>query len=104
MRLLAAIGLATALSIGVSGTVGYAQGKKAAPKATAPSLPSDAPKDATGQCKDGSYTTATSRRGACSAHGGIKLFATAQCKDGTYSFAKTTHGACSAHGGVKAAM
>jgi hypothetical protein len=33
--------------------------------------PSAAPGDATGLCKDGSYTTAASKRGACSGHGGI---------------------------------
>lgn len=30
------------------------------------------PAGATGQCKDGSYTTAQTRRGACSDHGGVK--------------------------------
>jgi hypothetical protein len=30
------------------------------------------PKDATGQCKDGSYTSAENKRGACSDHGGVK--------------------------------
>src|SRR5581483_3642439 len=29
------------------------------------------PADATAQCKDGTYTTAKSKRGACSGHGGI---------------------------------
>jgi hypothetical protein len=33
--------------------------------------PANAPANATGQCKDGSYTTASSKRGACSGHGGI---------------------------------
>jgi uncharacterized protein with FMN-binding domain len=89
------------------------------------------PKGATGQCKDGTYTTAQSRQGACSRHGGVATWfadqapaskapaprttapaaasqpssnrpanATAQCKDGTYSTAKTRQGACSRHGGV----
>ena len=74
---------------------------KATKQAAESVLPNDAPKDATGQCTDGTYTTAASRRGACSGHGGVKTFATARCTDGTYSFAKSTKGACSGHGGVK---
>jgi hypothetical protein len=31
-----------------------------------------APSGSTGECKDGSYTTAASKRGACSGHGGVK--------------------------------
>ena len=74
---------------------------KATKQAVESALPNDAPKDATGQCTDGTYTTAASRRGACSGHGGVKMFATARCTDGSYSFAKSTKGACSGHGGVK---
>ena len=33
--------------------------------------PANAPGNATGQCKDGSFTTASSTRGACSGHGGV---------------------------------
>jgi hypothetical protein len=89
------------------------------------------PKGATAQCKDGTFSTAASRRGACSGHGGVATWfadksepnrtaektetkapqqttknaaptdATAQCKDGTYSKAKSQRGACSGHGGVR---
>lgn len=31
-----------------------------------------APPDATGECKDGTYTTAAKKEGACSSHGGVK--------------------------------
>ena len=74
---------------------------KATKKAVESALPSDAPKDATGQCVDGTYTTAATRTGACSGHGGVKLFASARCTDGTLSFAKSAKGVCSGHGGVK---
>ena len=33
-----------------------------------------APKGATGQCNDGSYTRAKTQRGACSQHGGVKTW------------------------------
>jgi uncharacterized protein DUF3761 len=32
------------------------------------------PKDATAQCKDGTYSTAKTKRGACSGHGGIQTW------------------------------
>lgn len=88
------------------------------------------PKNATAQCKDGTYSTAKTQQGACSKHGGVQSWfgdatssttvatktetrttthtktsipkgATAQCKDGSYSKAKTQEGACSKHGGVQ---
>ena len=31
-----------------------------------------APKGSTGECKDGSYTSAETKRGACAGHGGVK--------------------------------
>jgi hypothetical protein len=80
-----------------------------------------APGDATGKCKDGSYTTSDSKRGACRGHGGVAEWrgpsdkpatggstasnkapdnATGKCKDGTFTSAETKQGACRGHGGV----
>jgi hypothetical protein len=79
-----------------------------------------APADATGECKDGTYTKSEGKEGACSSHGGVKKWlapgkaaesvktaerpgdATGQCKDGSYSTAASKSGACSGHKGVKA--
>ena len=86
------------------------------------------PANVTAQCKDGTYSTAKTRRGACSGHGGVtKWFGaddaaksaagktptpegkaasarpanvTGQCQDGSYTTAATKRGACSGHGGV----
>ena len=48
---------------------------KAAPAPTPAPMPMAAkPANATGQCGDGTYTTAASQRGACSRHGGVKTW------------------------------
>ncbi len=91
--------------------------------------PADAPENATAQCTDNTYSTAKTKQGACSKHGGVKTWwgpstdsapasttksstsaptssnaapagSTAQCKDGSFSSAKTKQGACSGHGGI----
>jgi len=50
------------------------------------------PANATGQCKDGSYTTAKSKTGACSANDGVKTWSADEkgVKDDTKSAAKST--------------
>jgi len=59
-RLLTASLIAAALALAspASTTTAYAQANAA-------------PKDATGKCQDGTYSTAKTRRGACAGHGGI---------------------------------
>jgi hypothetical protein len=112
-RLLINLFLAAALSVAVPS---FAQ------------RPARAPKGATAQCGDGSYSHAQTERGACSQHGGVKAWwgpvvsapappsagrkgapatasvpkgASGQCVDGTYTRAKSQQGACSQHRGVK---
>jgi hypothetical protein len=50
------------------------------------------PADATGQCKDGSYTTAKSKQGACSGHDGVQTWYADEkgVKDNAKAAAKST--------------
>src|SRR5260370_5252178 len=113
-RLLSAAIAASALAVTVPTFIAPALAAQAKKPAAAAQKPADAPKDATGHCGDGSYTTAATKQGACSSHGRVKTWwgaanatsgdvpkgATAQCKDGTFSFAKLHRGAGRHQGGL----
>src|SRR3954449_66272 len=47
------------------------------------------PKDATAKCKDGTYTTAKTQRGACSGHGGVAKWTGATNSSGSLAAAPT---------------
>jgi hypothetical protein len=49
-----------------------------------------APADATGECKDGTYTTSASKEGACSSHGGVKKWMAKEDKADSKSKAEKT--------------
>ena len=68
--------------------------------------PGEVPRDATGRCQDGTWSSAEQKKGACSSHGGVQAWfgkppkkATARCNDGTWS-KSAGQGTCSGHGGV----
>ena len=105
---------------GIAEWYGTGGNAAATPAPAAPrSAPSAAPAGATARCNDGSYSTAKTRSGACSKHGGVAEWlagglapaagaaagapegATAICNDGTYSNSQHRSGTCSHHGGVK---
>jgi uncharacterized protein DUF3761 len=95
------------------------------------SVAAQMPAGTTGVCNDGSYTSAKTKSGACSRHGGVKTWltesaaapkagpapqaappakaaaaarpagATGACGDGSFTTSAKKSGACSRHGGVK---
>jgi hypothetical protein len=53
-------------------------------------LAAQKPANATGQCGDDSYTTAASKSGACSGHGGVKTWFADEAKKGAKAVEKGT--------------
>jgi hypothetical protein len=63
MRAIRSLGAATVLALTLTGLLTAQQ-----------ATPASAPKDATGQCTDGSYTTAKTQAKGCLKHGGVKTW------------------------------
>jgi hypothetical protein len=66
--------------------------------------PADAPKNSTGQCSDGSFTSAKTEQAACSKHGGVKTWwgATTTAKTQPKATTAPAKGASPATGGTAA--
>jgi hypothetical protein len=113
---------------GVATWFGTDRGPRARDDKASPATRRTTPARATVRCEDGTSSTAATRQGACSGHGGIASKsqssretsrakarpqaddewmttnaeeATARCVDGTYSKSQHHTGTCSYHGGVK---
>ena len=110
------ISTAISASLMLASAVGYA------------GAPANAPAGTTGLCKDGSFYSGPTKKGACKGHKGVKEWyaepgaaakpavkapaaatiaapapagSTGLCKDGTYYSGPTKKGACKGHKGVK---